>query len=222
MTFRFDNAAHICCARVPPSGRIPTAAAAACAELSAAQLESFVTHGTRQTHSTPERREETYPRTYWPGDTDLDHLEFALKREGLHLQFLRLLLPLLPADGMAAYVQSKPTSAYARRIWFLYEEFTGKRLDVPDVAQGNYVDLLDPRDYYTGPVTRSPRHRVNMNLLGTLAFSPMVRRSKALRAAEGKQLEKRCRKVIEGIPPELYARALQFLYNERNQVLVRD
>ncbi len=180
-------------------------------------VESFVTHGTRQTHSTPALTEEKYPRTYWPGDTDFDHLEFALKREGLHLQLLRDLLPRLPPDQLAAYVQSKPTSAYARRIWFLYEEFSGKQLDLPDVTQGNYVDLLDPRDYYTGPVTRSPRHRVNVNLLGHPAFSPLVRRTKPLRAAEVKQLEQRCRKIIEAIPPELYARALQFLYTKETK-----
>ena len=180
-------------------------------------VESFVTHGTRQTHSTPAKVEETYPRTYWPGESDFAHLEFALKREGLHLQLLRALLPRLPSDELAAYVQSKPTSTYARRIWFLYEGFSGQRLNLPDVAQGNYVDLLDPRDYYTGPVTRSPRHRVNVNILGQLAFTPLVRRTKALKTAEAKRLEQRCRKVIEAIPPELYARALRFLYTKETK-----
>jgi hypothetical protein len=163
------------------------------------------------------RIEETYPRTYWPGDTDFDHLEFALKREGLHLQLLRSLLPRLPAEQLTAYIQAKPTSAYARRIWYLYEEFSGQRLDLPDVTQGNYADLLDPRDYYTGPANRSQRHRVNVNLPGSLAFSPMVRRTKALKSAENKQLEQRCRKVIEAIPPDLYARALQFLYTKETK-----
>lgn len=153
-------------------------------------VESFVTHGTRHTHShsVPEKTVEWYPRTYWPGDQDVAHLEFALKREGLHLQLLRALLPRLPSDELAAYIQSKPTSAYARRLWFLYEEFSGQRLKLPDVTQGNYVDLLDPRDYYTGAVGRSSRHRVNNNLLGTLDFSPMARRTKNLKVAEAKPL----------------------------------
>jgi hypothetical protein len=178
---------------------------------------SFVTHGTRKTHTTPERTEETYPKAYWPGESDFAHLEFALKREGVHLQLLRALLPRLTADELAAHVRSKPTGAYARRLWFLYEEFSGQRLNLPDAAQGNYVDLLDPRDYYTGPVRRSPRHRVNVNLPGTLSFSPMVRRTKRLKAAEASQLEQRCRKVIESIPPELYTRALQFLYTKETK-----
>lgn len=181
-------------------------------------VESFITPGTRQTHSTPVKVEEIYPRAYWPGDSDFAHLEFALKREGLHLQLLRALLPQLPADQLVAYIQSKPTSSYARRIWFLYEQFSGRRLDLPDATQGNYVDLLDDRGYYTGKsATGSRRHRVNLNLLGTLDFSPLVRRTKALKAAEAKQLEQNCRKAIEAIPPELYARALQFLYTKETK-----
>lgn len=180
-------------------------------------VESYVTQGTRRTHTTPEKTDEFYPLSYWPGDTDLDHLEFALKREGLHLQLLRALLPRLPAQELVAYVRSKPTSAYARRIWFLFEEFSGQRLDLPDVTQGNYVDLLDPRDYYTGSAIRSQRHRVNCNLLGTVAFSPIVRRTTELAAAENKRLDQRCRRVIEAIPPELYARALQFLYSKETK-----
>jgi hypothetical protein len=180
-------------------------------------VESFIRQGVRQTHLTPEKRTEFYPRNYWPGENDFEHLEFALKHEGLHLQLLRVLLPRLPAAEITAYVRSKPTSIYARRIWFLCEEFSGRQLDLPDVTQGNYVDLLDDRDYHTGPAVRATRHRVNINLLGTLAFSPMVRRTKTLKAAEAKNLEQRCRKVIAAIPPELYARALQFLYTKETK-----
>ncbi|MFM8359672.1 MAG: Fic family protein [Verrucomicrobiota bacterium] len=180
-------------------------------------VESFITHGTRRTHSTPEKTQETYPRAYWPGESDFEHLEFALKREGLHLQLLRALLPRMSAREVAAYVRSKPTSAYARRIWYLFEEFTGRCLNLEDVNQGNYVDLLNSQDYYTGPAVRSPRHRVNVNLLGSLAFSPLVRRTKKLKAAEGKRLEELCRTVISGIPPELHARALQHLYTKETK-----
>lgn len=180
-------------------------------------VESFITHGTRRTHSTPEKTQESYPRNYWPGESDFEHLEFALKREGLHLQLLRALLPRLAANAVTAYVQSKPTSAYARRIWYLYEEFSGQRLTLGDVTQGNYVDLLDSQDYYAGPAVRSPRHRVNVNLLGSLAFSPMVRRSRQLKVAEAKQLQERCRKVIASIPAEFYARALQYLYTKETK-----
>ena len=165
----------------------------------------------------PGKTEEIYPKAYWPGESDFAHLEFALKREGLHLQLLRALLPRLSAEQLTAYIKSKPTSAYARRIWFLYEKFSGQQLDLPDVKQGNYENLLDARDYYTGPIARITRQRINFNLPGTLAFSPMVRRTKTLKTAEAKQLDQRCRKVIEAIPPEIYARALQFLYTKETK-----
>jgi len=180
-------------------------------------VQSFVGQGARQTHTTPLKTEEVYPKAYWPGESDFEHLEFALKHEGLHLQFLRAWLPQLPEDRLAEYVRSKPTSAYARRIWLLFEEFSGHQLDLPDVTQGNYVDLLDPREYYTGPAIRRPRQRVNVNLPGLFDFSPMVRRTKALRIAETKPLEQDCRKIIEAIPPELYARALQYLYSKETK-----
>ena len=180
-------------------------------------VESFVSHGTRKTHSSVQKTEEIYPKSYWPGDDDFDHLEFALKHEGVHLQLLRALLPRYAPEQVAAYVESKPTGAYARRLWFLYEEFSGHRLNRPDVTQGNYVDLFDPRDYYTGASKRSPRHRVNANFPGTVAFCPVVRRTKSLKAAEAKHLDQRCREIIKGIPPEIYARALQFLYTKETK-----
>ena len=79
------------------------------------------------------------------------------------------------------------------------------------------MNLLNSQDYHTGPAVRSPRHRVNVNLLGSLAFSPMVRRSKKLKAAEAQRLEERCRTVIASIPPELYARALRYLYTRETK-----
>lgn len=176
-----------------------------------------VSQGTRRTHSTPQKTEEIYPKSYWPGESDFDHLEFALKHEGLHLQLLRALLPRYSPEEVAAWVQTKPTSTYARRIWFLYEELSGNKLKLADVSQGNYVDLLDPQEYYTGAPVRSPRHRVNVNLLGTTAFSPLVRRTKTLKQAEAKRLDERCRTIIKAIPPEIYARAMQFLYTKETK-----
>jgi hypothetical protein len=181
-------------------------------------VESFVARqGMRRTSSVAHKTEEIYPKGYWPGEGDFDHLEFALKHEGLHLQLLRALLPCYASDDVAAYVREKPTSGYARRVWFLYEEITGRKLKLPDVPQGNYVDLINAQEYYTGPAVRSPRHRVNMNLLGSVAFSPMVRRTKALKTAEGKHLDERCRKIIKGISPEIYERALQFFYTKETK-----
>jgi hypothetical protein len=176
-----------------------------------------LTQGNRRTEVVDGRTTEFYPRKYWPGESDFDHLEFALRYEGLHLGLLRALLPLLPAAGLAAYIRSKPTSSYVRRIWFLYEAFTRAVLDLPDAAQGNYVDLADGRIYYTGVSERSPRHRVNMNLIGTPAFSPLIRRTKDLAGWESRRLDERSRKVIAEIPADLYERALQYFYSRETK-----
>ena len=182
-------------------------------------VESFVlAQGNRRTEVAPDGRQtEYYVRQYWPGDSDFDHLEFALRYEGLHLGLLRALLPRLDPAATAAYLRAKPTGAYVRRIWFLHETFTGTRLDLPDATQGNYVNLADPQSYYTGVPERSPRHRVNMNLLGTPAFSPMIRRTKALAKWESQRLDERSRRVVADIPPDIYERALQYLYSRETK-----
>lgn len=182
-------------------------------------VESYVlSHGNRRSEiGSDGRQTEFYVRQYWPGDSDFDHLEFALRYEGLHLGLLRALLPRIAPTSAADHVRAKPTGAYARRIWYLYEAINGTRLDLPDATQGNYVDLADPQTYYTGVPERSPRHRINMNLLGTPAFSPMIRRTKALAKWESQRLDERSRKVVADIPPELYERALQFLYSRETK-----
>lgn len=182
-------------------------------------VESFVlSQGNRRTEVAPDgRRTEYYVGKYWPGDSDFDHLEFALRYEGLHLGLLRALLPQLDRAATAAYVRAKPTGVYSRRLWYLYESFTDTRLDLCDAIQGGYVDLADQQFYYTGVPERSPRHRVNMNLLGTPAFSPIIRRTKALAKWESQRLDERSRKVVAGIPPDLYERALQYLYSRETK-----
>lgn len=155
---------------------------------------------------------EIYPHTQHSPETVFDHLEFALKREGLHLGLLRLVLPQLPADELTAYIQSKPTGGNARRIWYLYERFSGKDLPIPDMTAGNYVNLLDPDDYFTGPVMKLSRWRINRNLLHSVHFSPMLRRSPALHPAKDAALHERCADLISEVPAEAFQRALRYLY----------
>jgi len=119
---------------------------------------------------------EYLPASQGPGDDVFEQLEFALRREGLHLELLRKVLKQnIDLVELTAYVRKKPTGRYARILWILYEGFTRDRLDIPDLKQGNYVDLLDPAIYVTGPVRKEKRQRINSNLLGTGHFSPFVR-----------------------------------------------
>lgn len=176
-------------------------------------VESFLAQpGVRIREQANGRIREIYPHTQHNPETVFDHLEFALKREGLHLELLRLILPLLPEPEIAAYVSSKPTGGNTRRIWYLYERFSGKVLPIPDVTVGNYVNLLDPETYFTGPIQKFPRWRINRNLLHTVEFSPMLRRTAALHPPQDAQLHERCATLINQVPPQVFQRALRYLY----------
>ena len=119
--------------------------------------------------------EEIYPPKYWPGDALGDHLEFALKYDGTNIAILASLFREVGEQDIFEYVCSKPTGKYARRLWFLYEFLTAKTLPLDDLKQGNYIDLLDPDEYYTvTPARQVRRQRVNDNLLGDSRFCPFL------------------------------------------------
>jgi len=140
---------------------------------------------THRVDRTPLYTEETYPAIYWPGDRIADHLEFALKYDGVNLATLATILKVMDPSELQAYIESKPTSKYARKLWFLYEFLTGNELPIGDLTRGNYVDLLEPDDYYTASTpTKVKRQRINNNLLGPADFCPTVRRTETLTAFE--------------------------------------
>lgn len=121
---------------------------------------SFVaTTGTHQIDSRGDVIEEVYPSKYWSGDTLGDHLEFALKYDGTNLAILATLFQEVAEEDVLEYVRSKPTGKYARRLWFLYEFLTGKTLPLDGVKRGNYIDLLEPDEYYTITPTRQVRRQ---------------------------------------------------------------
>lgn len=162
--------------------------------------------------------EEIYPSKYWPGDTLGDHLEFALKYDGTNLSILAGLFQKTAKTDILEYVRSKPTGKYARRVWFLYEFLTGTMLPLGDLKRGNYIDLLEPDEYYTViPVRQIRRQRVNDNLLGDSRFCPMVRRTDTLREFETADLPKQCQQVVAGYSPELLKRALGYLYTKETK-----
>ena len=135
-------------------------------------------------------REGGYVREFYtpvarPANTLAGHLAFALKHEGIHLEFLARLFEVAPAAGLEAWIAAEPTGQYARRAGFLYEYLTGRQLAFPGVATGNYVTALDEKTYLTAsqPVN-NPRWRVRDNLPGTRDYCPLVLRTARVRQAE--------------------------------------
>jgi hypothetical protein len=100
------------------------------------------------------------------------HLTFALKYEGANPVVLRALFSAIAPSQVEEIVRCQPTSAYMRRIWFLYEWVTGRRLDLPPLRRGSYVNALEPSLQQVGRPVNSPRHRVRNNLPATPDWQP--------------------------------------------------
>ncbi len=104
-----------------------------------------------------------------------------------------------------------PNGNPARRVWFLYETLTGRRLDLEDARRAAAVDLLDPKAYFTGRPRLSKRHRVRDNLLGTSRFCPVIRRTKALEEFVTLNLSAKAHETVGRTGAHLVARAASFM-----------
>ncbi|MXZ16836.1 MAG: Fic family protein [Rhodothermaceae bacterium] len=174
--------------------------------------------GSRQQKIQDGRIEDTYSPQYWPGDKIGDHLEFALKYDGVNLSSLKIIFDAVAEDELVAYIKSKPTGKYTRRIWFLFEFLIDRRLPIDDLSMGNYIKALEPDLYYTLPRgEKSRRHRVINNLLGPREFCPIVRKTEKLGKMDQTNFRERCEKIVESYPPQLLRRALSYLYNKETK-----
>ena len=139
------------------------------------------------------------------------HLTFALKHEGLDLAVLKRLFDATGPAPIEALVKAKPTGAYARRAWFLYEWLAGRRLDLPNADRGAYAPVVDPdRQFATYPETSS-RHRVKNNLPGTPEFCPLVFRTETLNRLVDMELQARAQEAVDAVPKDLLGRTAAFL-----------
>lgn len=185
------------------------------------QLSSCTAIAGKHVQSKGEREFVTYPNAYNPGPTLCDHLEFALKHEGVSLEVLAALFRAVEQgpfeDELCRYIRARPTGRNTRRLWFLYEFLTGRQLPLEDVTQGNYVELLDPKRYYTAEPVNSRRHRVRDNLLGNVNFCPMVRRTPALREFEEKQLAREAARIVASYDEDALRRAVDYLYTKETR-----
>ncbi|WP_343504172.1 Fic family protein [Alloyangia pacifica] len=144
--------------------------------------------------------------------SDLEgHLTFALKYEGLDLAVLKRLFEVTGPASIAEIVRNKPTGSYARRIWFLYEWLTAKRLDLPDAESGRYVPVVDPEQQFATEGENAPRYHVKNNLPGTREFCPLVHRTPRLEEFIAMDLPGRAREVVADVPRDLLARTAAFL-----------
>ena len=180
---------------------------------------SFVSSsGTHKSKVQDGATHDVYSTRYWPGGKVGDHLEFALKYDGVNLALLTQIFEHVPQEELTEYIKSKPTGKYARRIWFFYEFLTGRKLPLDNISSGNYVDALDAKEYYTvQDGDNSRRHRIVNNLLGPQSFCPVIRRTEKLSNLDSTDLRKRCEEIVTAYPPELLRRSLSYLYSKETK-----
>jgi hypothetical protein len=152
-----------------------------------------------------------YDKRYWPGDEDIDHLVFALKHEIFDMLSLKRILDVLPQKAIENYLQASPTGIYARKIWFLYEWLKETELKIADCSKCQTVSILDPEKYFTGKGVYSKRHRVKNNLLGSMLFSPTIRKTPLLLEFVQSGLRDKVDAVIGKVSRNLIARAASFM-----------
>lgn len=162
--------------------------------------------------------EQTYGPKYAPKkDTATGHIEFMLKYDDLNLDFLAAVFRKLEEQELLNYIYESPSGRYSRRIGYLYEWLTTRKLNMIHGISGNYIDLLDTERYLTGKIIKNVRWRINDNLLGVPAFCPIIRKTQALKGL----LTKDIRNEIEGLKsdysPETFLRASQYLYRKETR-----
>ena len=146
-----------------------------------------------------------------PDDTLQGHLTFALKYEGIDLSVLKALFDGIDPMAIADIVRSKPTGAYSRRIWFLYEWLTNATLELDDATLGNFVPLINEKLQYAAAPRDSKRHRVRNNLPGTREFCPLIRRTEKLDQFIAMNLSQAAVENIGETHADLLSRAAAFL-----------
>jgi hypothetical protein len=160
---------------------------------------------------------EVFPNSYWPGEERLNHLEFALKYDGINLEILSEVFCKADVKELVSWIIAKPQGQYTRRIWYLYEWMTGKRLQIDNLTKGNYIDLLNKDEYYTAQDMMIRRQRIRDNMLGNSIFCPLVRRTETMLKFESSDLNKRCRNILADYPAEFIKRAISYLYTKETK-----
>lgn len=162
--------------------------------------------------------EQTYGPKYAPkSDTVMGHIEFMLKYDHLNLDLLVAVFHKLEEQELLSYISESPSGRYSRRIGYLYEWLTSRKLNIIHEAIGNYTDLLDTDRYLTGTIIKNARWRINDNLLGVPEFCPIIRKTQALDVLLAKDIRNEIEGLKNDYAPEIFQRATQYLYRKETR-----
>ena len=159
--------------------------------------------------------ESFYPKSYDPGETWAGNLTFALKYEGINLEVLAALFPILASSDVEVFVRASPTGKYARFVWFFYEFFLDRKLGLEDLDRSNYLPILDEEQEFALPEALAPRakrQRLIINLLGGKAYCPRIRKTSAILEFVAAEIISSVQDLIASYPESLIERASRYLY----------
>src|SRR5215469_17058411 len=180
-------------------------------------VRSEIVAGIRKTTVTNTQVLEQHPRVYQPPEGVIGQLRFALRYEPLDLRVYKAVFSQLERSEMDAWIQNEPSGIFARRAWYLYELFTGKVLNVPDLTSGRYVDLLDTDLHIAAAPIRVRRQRVFDNLLGNKEYCPLIRRTEKLQADLNKSLNEQAQQLVSEVDATVLRRAVHYLFTKETK-----
>ncbi|MDR2441078.1 MAG: Fic family protein [Planctomycetaceae bacterium] len=161
---------------------------------------------------------EIYPAKYHYNNMLGEHLEFAIKNDGVNPAILAAVFQIAPRSELTDYIVSKLYDNYARCLWYWFEFLTGEKLTIDDLTTGDYIPLLEPNKYYTisnpQPISRQ---RIYNNLIGNAQFCPIVRRTDCLNTFEKTNFSEQCRNIISKFTPQLLKRGTNYLYKKETK-----
>lgn len=154
------------------------------------------------------------PTKLAPSDGWLSHALFAVKHEGVRLDYLAVALKNVSADEMRSAFQNTPNGTYVRKLCFLWEALHDKPVDGladPGITAA-YIKMFDPNEVMTGPSRRHARWRVDFNGLGDLSFCPLVRKTAAVDAAMQRNVLADACTFAQSIGQKMLERTLSWAY----------
>lgn len=159
---------------------------------------------------------EQYPKTY--GVEGLyENLKFAMRYEPIDLGVMRAAFEKIDSQTIEIWIKSERTGIFARKIWYLFELLTERKLDIPDVPPTGYVNLLNSKLHFTATPKQIQRQRINDNLLGNRDYCPLLRRTETLEKAMSQGLDKKAKTIMAESDPLILARAVSYLYTKETK-----
>jgi Fic family protein len=154
------------------------------------------------------------PTKLAPGGNYLEHALFAIRHEGVRLDYLAAALRQVSEESIAAEFAKTPNGTYIRKLCFLWEVFNQRKISA--VAENSvsaaYVKMFDPAAYAVGESRRNARWRVDFNGLGELSFCPVVRKTDRLKQLLLHDVLAQAKAFADSIGPSTLERTLSWAY----------